>query len=128
MVDNAFFSLAEIHVNTTGEAGVETSHRSHDVDSLEPVVSVFLEDRAALHGVFIRTGRSIGVARTRVPWGRRVGMVIRNHAFANDQMVREDTSNGFMEAAADGLVGDTKIVPGICISVRVLLQRLFAEI
>src|ERR1700739_2114925 len=70
------FPVAEVHVDAARQAGVETPDRTHDVYALEFVRAIFFKDRRVLHRVLVRPGRSVNVARVRVPRGRRIGMII----------------------------------------------------
>ena len=95
-------SIAEVHMDAARQAGIETPHGAHDVDALEFVRAVFLEDRRVLHRVLVGPGRSVNIARIRVPRRRRIGMVIGDLAVANDDVMRQDAAHRFVEAAADG--------------------------
>ena len=88
------------------ETGIEAAHRTHDVDALECVRSVLLEDGRILDGVFVWPRCPIDVARVGVPRRRRIRMVVCYLAFADNEMVRKDAANGFMESTADGFVGN----------------------
>src|ERR1700686_2305803 len=71
-------AVAEVHVHTARQTGIEAAHGAHDVDALEGVGSVLLEDRRVLYRVFVGAGGAVHVARRRVPWRRRVGVVVRD--------------------------------------------------
>src|SRR6185503_6005448 len=77
----------EVHVDAAGQAGVEAAHRAHDVDADELVRAVLLEDRRVLDRVLVGPRRAVGVARARVPRGRRVGLEVGNLAAPNHKGV-----------------------------------------
>src|ERR1700757_838522 len=60
------FTIAQVHVNTTWQARIETSDRPHDVDTFELVGAVFFEDWGVLHRVFVGARRAINVTRVGV--------------------------------------------------------------
>ena len=69
-------AIAQVHVNTAGQAWIEASDCPHDIDALEVFRTVFLEDRCVLHRVFVRPGRAKAVTRVGVPGGWRIGMIV----------------------------------------------------
>src|ERR1700722_17649928 len=81
-------AFAELHVHVAGQAWIETTHSAHDVDPLKFVRAVLLENGSVLHRVFIRSRSAVAVARVGVPGSGRVGMVVRDLAFANDDVMR----------------------------------------
>src|SRR5262249_55421346 len=91
------FSFPQVHVHTTGQAWIEASHRPHNVDAFELLRPVLFEDGRVLHRVFVRTGGAVDVARIGVPAGGRIRMIVSDLAIANDNVMRQDTANGFME-------------------------------
>src|ERR1700674_246097 len=96
----------------TWQAGVEASHRPHDVNALELVWPIFLEDWRVLHRILVRPWCSINVARIRVPRRRWVWMIVRDLAVPNDDVMRQNAANRFVEAAADGILWHGKVRPG----------------
>src|SRR5579883_750771 len=107
-------AVAHIHVNAAGQAGVETAHGAHDVDTLEVVRPVLFEDRCALDRVLVGPRCTEDVARSSVPRGWRIGMIVGDLAAADDEVVRENTAHRLVEAAADGFVGYLEVRP--CLS------------
>src|ERR1700720_4208882 len=105
-------SVAQIHVYSARQARVKTPHRPHNVDALELVWAIFLENWGVLHGILVRPWCSRDVARIRVPGRRRVWMVVRDFAVANDYVMRQNTANRFVEAAADGILRHGELRPG----------------
>src|SRR5579885_3374931 len=80
-------SVAEIHVDAAGQARIETPHCAHDVNPLEIGRAVLFENRRVLHGIFVRSGRAVNVARRSIPWCWRIRMVIGDLAVANHHMM-----------------------------------------
>src|SRR5690242_8255753 len=101
MVGFEDLTAADIHVYATGQTWIEAADGPHNVDALEAVRSVFFEDRCVLDGVFVRSRRSVDIARTGVPWRRGIGMVIGNLTVLDNDMVRKDTTDSLVEAARD---------------------------
>src|SRR5208282_2149296 len=97
-----YFSVAEVHMNTARQTGVETAHCAHDVDAFKFVRAVFLEDGGVLNCVFVRPGSAVDVARIRVPRSRGVGVIVGDLTVANDDVVGKNAADGFVETAADG--------------------------
>src|SRR5215813_10937614 len=93
------------------QAWIEAAHGSHDVYALEIVRPVLLEDRCALHSVFIWPRRAVEIARTGVPRRRRIRMIVGDFAVADHDVMREHAAHRFVEAAADGLLRDSEIGP-----------------
>src|SRR5215831_19337341 len=91
-------------MNAARQTWIETSHGAHYVDALELVGTVLLEDRSALHGVFIRPRRAVYIARVGIPRRRRVRMIIGYFAVAYDDVMRKHTAHRFVEAATDRLL------------------------
>src|SRR5260370_25125450 len=106
-------TVADIHVNTARQARVKTADRPHHVDSLEVLRPVLFKDRLPLDGVLVRPWRSVVIARTGVPRGWRIGMIVCDLPVANDHMMREYAANRLSEAATDGFLRDVKLVPGL---------------
>src|SRR5580698_800907 len=104
--------VADIHMYAAGQTRIETANRAHDVDTLEILRAIVFEDGCVLHRVLVRAGSSIHVARIRVPGCRRIRMVIRDLAFADDHMMREYATNRLVEPAADGFLGNLEVTPG----------------
>src|SRR4051812_31543428 len=97
-------AIPQIHVNTAWQTGIETAHRSHDVDAFEFVGSVLFKNRRVLNGIFIRSWSTQRIARAGVPWRGRIRMVIGNFPIPNDDMMREHTAHCFMESAGNRFV------------------------
>src|SRR3984885_114919 len=104
--------VPDIHMYAAGQTGIEAANRAHDIDALEILWAIVFENGCVLHRVLIRAGSSIHIARIRVPWCRRVRMVIRDLAFADDHMMREHPTHRLVEPAADGLLGNLEVTPG----------------
>src|SRR5580700_9790819 len=104
-------AIAQVHMYTAGQAGVEAADSAHNVDTLEFILAVFLEDRRVLHRIFIRSRRAIDIARIGVPRCWRVRMIVGYLAFANDHVMRQYTSNGLVETATDSFLGHLEVVP-----------------
>src|SRR5580704_2621217 len=105
------FSIAQVHMHAARQAGVETAHGTHNVDTLELVRAVLLEDRRILNRIFVRPRRSINIPRVRVPWGWRVGMIIGDLMIFNHHMVREYATHSLVETATDGTLGNFEVRP-----------------
>ena len=103
-------------MHATRQARVETSDGSHNVYAFEVGGSVFLEHRRVLLGVFIRSGRSVNIARAGVPGRRRIRMIIGDFAFADNDVMRQNAAHGFVETAADGFFGNFKFRPRFGVS------------
>src|SRR5436853_7063296 len=111
MDDFEFFSFAQVHVDTTGQAGVKATDRPHDVDALEVLGTVLLEDRCVLHSIFVGSRGSIDVTYTAIPGRWWIGMIVRDLAILDDEMVGEYPTHGLVEAAADGLLRNSEVIP-----------------
>ena len=96
-----------------GRHGSNERTAPHDVHALEVLRAVLLEDRRVLHGVLVRAGGAVDVARVGVPRGRRVGLVVGDLALADDHVVREHAARGLVEADADRLFGDLEVRPAL---------------
>ncbi len=103
-------------MNAARQTRVETSDGSHYVYTFEVIGSVFLENRRVLHGIFIRSGHSVNVARIGVPRSRRIRMIIGDFAFADDDVMRQNAAHGFVETAADCFFGNFKFRPRFGVS------------
>src|SRR5437660_11262558 len=79
-------ALSEVHVDPTGQAGVEAAHGAHDVDALEVVGPVLLEDRRTRHGVLVGSGCAVAVARAAVPGRGRIGVVVGDLPAPDDEV------------------------------------------
>src|SRR6267154_1015881 len=97
-------SITEVHVHTARQAWIEAANRAHDIDTLEAVGPIFFEQRGVLDGVLEGSRRAERVARTGIPGRRRIRVVIGDLAIADDQMMRQPTAYGFVEAAADRFI------------------------
>src|SRR3954465_838600 len=95
-----YSSFAQIHVHAAGQAWVKAANRAHDIDALEFVGTVLLEDGRVLDRIFVRSWSSVDVAWIGIPRRRRIGMVVRNLSIPDDDMVRENAADRFVEAAA----------------------------
>src|SRR5471032_3576512 len=94
-------AIPDIHMDAARQARIEAAHGPHNVDTLELVRPVLFEDRRVLHGIFIRSGRAVDIARIRIPRGRRIWMVVRYLAALDDQVMRQHTAHRFMKTATD---------------------------
>ena len=121
-------AVAQIHVYAARQARIKAAHRAHDVDALEFVRPVLFEDRRILHRIFVRTRRSVDVARIGVPRRRRIRMIVRDLAVANHHVVREHAANRFVEAAADGVFRNFEVGPRLGPAGVQLRQCLLREI
>ena len=119
---------AVVEVDAARQAGIEAADGPHDVDPLEVGPIVLLEDRLALDRVLVRTGGPELVARVGVPRGRRVGVVVRDLAAADDHVVGQDAADGLGEPDADRLVRHLELVPGLGVAGPDLGQRLLDEV
>ena len=81
------FPIAEIHVHTTRQAGIETADRAHDVDAFEFVRAVFFEDRRVLHRIFVGARRAVNVSGICVPGRRRIRMIVGNLMVLNHDVM-----------------------------------------
>src|SRR6476646_10952629 len=90
------------------QAWVETAHCAHDVDAFELIRAVLFEDGRVLDRIFVRSRRTVDIARTAVPWRGWIRMIIGDFAVADDEVMRQHTANGFMKSATDGFIGDGK--------------------
>ena len=89
---------------------------------------VLLEDRRVLDRVFVGAGRAVDVARVGVPRRWRIGMIVGDLALADHDVVRQHAANRLMEAAADRLVGNLEIGPGLGAPGVQLLEGLLHEV
>ena len=121
-------AVAEVHVHPARQARVEAAHRPHDVDAAEVVRAVLLEDRLPGDRVLVRAERAVGVRRAPVPGRRRVGVVVRDLAVADHQVVREHPAHRLVEAAADRLVRDLEVLEHLGDARPHLLQPLVDEV
>src|SRR6266850_3716956 len=121
-------AVAQEHVHTARKTRIEAPNGTHDVDTFEFVGAVLFKDRRVLNGIFIGTRRPVRIARTGIPWCRRIRVVIRNLAGADDDMVRKHASDGFMETARYCIVWDFKVRPGPAVPRSNFVHRLLAEI
>ena len=94
-------SISKIHMDTTRQAGIKTSYRTHDVDALKILGTVLLENGGILNRVLVRSGGPIDVARVRIPTGRWVRMIVCYLPISNHQVMREHAPHGLMETAPD---------------------------
>src|SRR5258708_22665246 len=104
-------SIAEVHVYSARQAGVETPHCAHDVYALEFVRAVLLEDRRVLHGILVGPRCPINVSGIRIPRCRRIPMVVRDLAVPNDDVMRQHTAHRFIEAAPRRLLPNSSPPP-----------------
>src|ERR1700676_4165067 len=104
-------SIAEVHVYTARQAGVETPHCAHNVYALEFVRAIFLKEWCVLHCILVRPWCSVNVPWVCVPRRRRIGMVIGVFAVANDTVMRQNAAPRLVEAAADGILRNGELRP-----------------
>src|ERR1700722_11041979 len=97
--------VSDIHMYAAGQAGIEAPNCAHDVNALEILRAIVLKDGCILHRILVGARSTVDIARIRVPWCWRIGMVIRDLAFADDHMMREHPTNCLVETAADRLLG-----------------------
>src|ERR1700679_2903774 len=95
-----------------GQARIETTHSAHNVDTLEILWTIIFKDRCVLHRIFIRARSSVDIARVRVPRRRRIGMVIRDFAFADHHVMGKHPTNRLVEPTADRFLGNLEVSPG----------------
>jgi hypothetical protein len=112
MANLDLLAIAQVHVDSAGQAGVEAAYGPHDIDSLEVVRPVFLEDRRVLHRIFVRPRRPEGIARAGIPARGRIGMIIGDFPLANDHVMRQQAAHRFVEAAAQPFLGNLELRPG----------------
>src|SRR6202046_142675 len=103
----------KIHVHATGQARIEAPHRAHDINALKFIRTILLEDWGILHRIFVWTGSAVDITRISIPGRRRVGMIVRDLAFANHHMMRQDASHRFVETATNGLFRHFEIRPSL---------------
>src|SRR5262249_19571777 len=84
--------------------------------------------RCVLHGVFIRSGSAVEVSRIGVPGRWRIRMVIGDFAVADDYVMRQHATDGLMEPAGDGFVGDLELRPGFGAAGMNFLQALLYKV
>src|SRR5689334_2604255 len=109
VVDFEGFALAQVHVDAAGETGVEAADGAHNVDAFEVLGAVLFEDGGVLDRIFVGAGGAVDVAGVGVPGRGWVGVVVGDLAVADDDVVGEDASDGLVEAAAYGLIGDGEL-------------------
>src|SRR5579875_3091873 len=114
-------------MDAAGKAGIETPHRSHDIDALEILRAILFEDRRVLNGVFIRSGRAVAVARAAVPRRWRIGMVVGYLAVTDHDVMRQNAAYGLVEPAADRVIGHFEIRPRFRIALAHALEGLVEE-
>src|SRR5262249_45112213 len=122
------FAPADIHVHATREARIKATHGTHDVDTLELVWSVLFEDRRVLHGVFVRARRPVNITGAGIPGCRRVRVIVADLPVSNHNMVRKHASNSFVEAAANGVLGNFEFRPCFVVSGPDFVQSPLAEV
>src|SRR5579875_234797 len=118
------FSITQVHVDATRQAGVEAAHCTHDVDALEVLRAVLLEDGGVLYRVLVGARSPIDITHTAVPGCWRIGMIIGNLAILDHEMMGKNATYRFVEAAANGLFRYREAVPGLGASRAYLGQRL----
>src|SRR5581483_8573705 len=121
-------SVSEIHMNAAGQARVEASDSSHDIDSFEVLRSIFFKNGSVLDRIFIRPRRAVDIARARVPRRRRIWMIIRNFLIADYDVMRQYSSNRFMESTANRLLRYFEIRPGFGSAIPHRVERFLDEI
>src|ERR1700758_969307 len=115
-------------MHAAGEAWIETSDRTHDIDSLEFVRTILLKDRRVLHGIFIRAWRPVDISWICVPGSRRIWMVVGDLVISNDNVMRQYTADGFVEATSYTFFRNFEIAPGSCSAGMQLCQSLFGKV
>src|SRR5271165_5174553 len=128
MVRLQHFSVPQIHMHATWQTRIEAPHRTHDVDSLELVRTVFFEDRSVLYRVLVRTRSAVNVTRIGIPGRRRIRVIVGDLAFFDHDVVRKNAAHRFVEAAADGLLWNLELSPGFGVSRMQFRQRLFHKV
>src|SRR5579862_1136226 len=121
-------AIAEIHVHTARQARIEAAYRPHDVNTFELIRPVLLEDRRVLHRILVRPRRAIHIAWIGIPWGRRIGMVVCDFALADYDVMREYSTDCFMESAANRFFGHFEVRPRLRPSTVEFFQRLLHEV
>src|SRR5262245_51343176 len=115
-------------MHTAGQARVEAADRAHDVNPLKFFGRVLLEDRRALYGVLIWPQCPVGDTRTGVSLCRWIGWRVGNLVAADDVVVREHFSYGFVEGASAGLVRHFVFPPRPRTSGARLSERLLNDV
>ena len=105
MIDRKLAAWPEVHVNSAWQARIKTADGSQNVDSLEMFGVIFFEEGRVLNRVLVRPGNSVGITRAGVPTRWWIRMIICDFAVTDDNMMREHTAHGLMEAAPDGVAG-----------------------
>ena len=100
---------SQVHVNAARKTRIKTTNRSHNIDAFEVFRAVLFKDWRVLHRIFIWSRRAIDIARIGIPRRRRIRMIVCDFAVANHHVMREHAAYGFMEPAADGLIGNFEI-------------------
>src|ERR1700733_2143049 len=121
-------AIAEVHMYSTGQAGVKAAHRSHDVDAFELVWAVLFEDGRVLYRVFVGSRRAVSVPRIRVPRRGRIRMIVGDFSLANYDVMGKNAAYRFVEAAGDGFVWNLEVGPGLGLAAVHFRQRLLGEI
>src|SRR5579859_5841254 len=122
------FAFSQIHMHAARQTRIETPHRAHDVNALEFLRAVLFEDRSILHGILIRSWSAVNIPRIRVPGRRRIGMIIRNLALADYDVMREYAANCLVEAATNGFLRNFEVRPGFSSAGVEFFQRSLRKI
>src|ERR1700728_3130660 len=121
-------SIAEIHMHAAREAWVKAANGAHNIDALELVGPIFFEDGRILHRIFIGTRSSVNITRIRVPGCWWIGMIVGYLAVANDNVMRKNAAHRFVEAAANRLLGNLEVRPGLRVACVKFGERLFDKV
>ena len=65
---------------------------------------ILLEDGCVLHRVLVRPRSPVDVSGIGIPGSRRIGMIVRNFAVSDNDMVRKHAAHRFMEAASNRIL------------------------
>src|SRR6266404_1322996 len=93
--------VTHVHVNAARQTRIEAPDGPHDVDAFEGVETALFEDRLPLYGVFVGSGRAVTVAGARIPWRRRVRMVVGDFLVADHDVVGQHPADRFGESTSD---------------------------
>src|SRR6476661_8992479 len=105
------FPISQVHVNSTGETGIETSHRAHNINALEVFRPVFFEQWRVLNGVLVRSRCTVYISRAGIPGSWRIRMIVRYFPIAYDNVMRKHSPHGFVEPAANAFVRYLEVRP-----------------
>src|SRR3954465_11051562 len=123
-----YLAIAQVHVDSAGQARVEAAHRAHNVDAPEVVGAVLLEDRGARDRVLVWPGRPVIVGGRPVPRRGWVWVVVSDLAVPDHQVMRENPAYRLVKAAADRLVRHFELLEGLGLSRPHELEGLLQEV